>query len=406
MISLMVNENKNSVVFNLLLLLIPIYLGRIQEMIPFLENLHIAKIAMGMALLIFVMTIKSYSKANTALFKIPQVKYIIAIFVMALLSVPFSAWPGGSLDYIITSYSKLLLFVFLLVWCVNTENELNKLCWSFVVTVLIIDIAVFVNPNVTESTLRVFVSSTYDPNDIALLLVIAFPIMFYMMENNAGWKKLLLVVTMSMSLIVVLKTGSRGGLVALVAVLSMLSYNKGVGYVIKRLPIALILLFIALNNVSEAQKERLGTVFTMKEDYNATDRSGRVEIWKRGLSLMLNKPLFGCGINQFSIVNGKMPDGSWLTAHNSFIQIGAELGIISLMLFVMTIYMSIKTLNDCESNLENAWLIRGVRTALYGFCIGGFFLSWAYACGLYFLIALTVIINKIGTNKNKIFSTR
>jgi hypothetical protein len=393
----MVNEHRNRWAFNLLLLLIPIYLGRIQEMIPFLADLHIAKITMGIALLIFFLTLKGYAEANAVLSQIPQVKYIIALVGMALLSIPFSAWPGGSFNFIVATYVKLLLFVYLLVWCVNSEEELNKICWVFVLTILAIDIVACVKPSEVQG--RVYVGSTYDPNDMALMLVIAFPVTFYMMERNGGWKKILLCATMLMSVFMILKTGSRGGFVAFFSVLCIMAYHKGTVYVIKRIPILLILIFALLSFSTGTHMERFNTILAMQNDYNTTDRGGRLEIWKRGLSLMLRNPLLGCGVDQFTTANGKRADGTWQTAHNSFIQIGAELGVVGLVLFVMMIKKSIHSLREAEGNIENKWLVQGIRTGFYGFCVGGFFLSWAYFAETYFLIALSIIVQKISLNK-------
>jgi O-antigen ligase len=392
----MVNENKNRFVISLLMLLVPIYLGRIQELIPFLSGLHIAKVTMGIALLIFVLTIKGYSEVNNVLREIPQIKYIIAIFVLALLSIPSSKWPGGSLDFFLNSFSILLLFIYLLIWCVNNEDELNKLCWSFVLSVLIIDITALVNPSLVKG--RVFVSSTYDPNDMALLLVIAFPLMFYMMENHSGWKKLLLAVTQMMTLMIILKTGSRGGMVALVAVLAIIALQKGSGYIARRLPILALLVFIALSSATPEHMERFGTIFSMGSDYNMTTNGGRLEIWKRGIAILLHNPLLGCGVGQYETANGMMHGGTWQTAHNSFIQIGAELGIMGLVLFVLMLKRSITSLRESELKIEKSWLAKGTLTALYGFCVGGFFLSWAYYNATYFLIALAIIIQKIALN--------
>lgn len=389
-------DNNNNVL-NFLLLLVPIYLGRIQEMVPFLHHLYLAKITMGMALLIFFLSFDRYSEGNAVLSKIPQAKYIVLIFIMAVLSIPFSYWPGGSFNYIVSNYVKLLLFVFLLVWCINTEEELLKICWAFAGTVLLINIVGLVNPS--EIRGRIFVGSTYDPNDMALLLVVALPLLFSMMENTAGWKKLLLMVAMLTSLVMILRTGSRGGLVALVSVLGMVSYQKGLAYLLKRLPILLVLLFVVLGFASAVQMERLETIFSMGEDYNTTQQGGRLEIWKRGISIMFRNPFLGCGIDQFIIANGKMADGTWHTAHNSFIQIGAELGVTGLLLFVLLISSSIRSLKDKEGILEKIWLVRGIRTGLYGFCIGGFFLSWAYSYVTYFLVAISIIVQKISLNK-------
>jgi hypothetical protein len=41
------------------------------------------------------------------------------------------------------------------------------------------------------------------------------------------------------------------------------------------------------------------------------------------------------------------------------------------------------------------WFPKGVEIALYGYCVGGFFLSWSYASLFYFFIALSILHMKI-----------
>jgi hypothetical protein len=89
---------QNTFLSRLLLILVPMYVGRVQEIVPFLTHLYIAKITMILALLAYVSNRNLYADVHNDLNKIPQSKYIVAIFITALIGVPFSEWPAGSRD--------------------------------------------------------------------------------------------------------------------------------------------------------------------------------------------------------------------------------------------------------------------------------------------------------------------
>jgi O-antigen ligase len=63
----------------------------------------------------------------------------------------------------------------------------------------------------------------------------------------------------------------------------------------------------------------------------------RYEAWATGLDMFKQHPIFGVGPGQFG-------EYHYLTAHNSFVLVMAELGFVGLFLFIAIIYVSIKSL--------------------------------------------------------------
>lgn len=134
----------------------------------------------------------------------------------------------------------------------------------------------------------------------------------------------------------------------------------------------------------------------MKQDYNTSAQGGRLEIWKRGLSLMVTHPLLGTGAGTYTIADGTTHEGGkWSTAHNSFVLIGVELGIIALIIQIKLIQRAIQAVRRDVDTSPLPWFSKGVEIGLYGYCVGGFFLSWAYSSLFYFFIALSILHLKI-----------
>lgn len=377
----------NSLV-NLIVVLVLIYVGRIQELIPGLALLSIGKVAVILVLVLYFFSDKE-EQLKQPLFIYPQAKYIAIIAVLSVLSIPGSVWQGKSFDFVFSFYSKLLLFVYLMVMVLYKEAHLRKVCLGLSLSALALSVAAVINPRIVEAG-RISASGTYDANDFALLLVMCLPVMFYLWEEESGILKHFLLATMLLSLYVIPKTGSRGGLLALVAVVLAVLIKKGSrrffqGAIVAA-AVAAIFYYAAGN-----QLERLMTVSDLDTDYNQTAQEGRVQIWKRTSKLIVQHPLLGSGAGAFVTAEGQTHEGGkWSSAHNSFIQIGVELGVVGLLAHVWIIWKMIviaRKKNDKYSS--------GIEVAMYAYIVGGMFLSWAFAYLFYFFIGLSLAKSRI-----------
>ena len=123
--------------------------------------------------------------------------------------------------------------------------------------------------------------------------------------------------------------------------------------------------------------------------------------------------MLGVGVNNFPVAEGTISPLArrqergigvrWGAAHNSFIQVGAELGIPGLLLFVGVIASAFASLARVARNARRTGpagigvsrLAQSLMAALVGFVAGAFFLSLAYADMLYTLVALAIALAKV-----------
>jgi O-antigen ligase len=208
------------------------------------------------------------------------------------------------------------------------------------------------------------------------------------------------------------EAGSRGGLIALGVVVAFVLVRYTAIPLHWRLSVTALIAVMLIATASNRYWEEMGTIMSDK-DYNRTHEYGRLQIWSRGIGYMLENPLLGLGPGNFQVAEGTLSDMSerqqfgigvrWNAPHNSFVQVGAELGIPGLILFVAIIASALASLRRSAKNeraLTDAGesrphLTPALTAALLGFVFGSFFLSLAYAEMLYTLLALSIALEKV-----------
>ena len=296
-------------------------------------------------------------------------------------------------------FLKNMVFVFMIVVCATEDADKLRISWSLTLTLLVLMIFAAISPKVVEDG-RISVTGTYDPNDFALLIAMAFPITYALMQFQKTIMKVFFSGVLLFMVITILKTGSRGGFLSLITVLGIIFYRKGIKYAFALLPLILLFSFVISLTVRDHYWDRFDTILHPAHDYNITAQEGRLDIWKRGIIIMLENPILGSGAGTFTVAEGLMhqEEGKWSAPHNSFVQVGAELGIPGLVLFILILYHAFATVRKRDGT--SFWFEEGVEVGLYAFCVGGFFLSWAYSYVFYFFIALSIICAKTRLKMN------
>lgn len=394
-------QSSTGLLYGVMFMLL-VFVARIQELFHFLTALHLGVVSVLLVLLLFMLS--SRPAVQLSLLKIAQVKLVMGIFLLAAFSVPFSVWPAQSLEKLIPGYALTVFFFLMLIYAVNSFKDLHKLIWVYIFGVLLL--AFF--SIVSQGADRLSASSTYDPNDIAMLFVITLPIVYFFMNTQKGLSKLLLFVVLLTILFAFVLTVSRGGFVglAIVAMLTML-IDKYHSWVSKILIMA-VLIFAFLQFAPDAYWERIESIVNYEEDYNFIDEGGRITIWQRGMGFIAENPLTGVGFGAFSTAMGHaygqgISGFTWHTAHNAFLQIGAEVGIGGLFLFMLLIASSMRMLRKLRSKYNQQtgqpsdylWLSTALEISLWGYVATAMFLSAAYFPMFYFLIALCCILIKL-----------
>lgn len=364
-----------------------IVLARVPELFSFLAPLQLGKLVFALGMLLVLAT--QPRRLFTLWHDVPFGRYLLLLALAGACSVPFSVWRGGALADLL-GYLKTL-GGFLLVFVLAEQGREHILRLAILASVAILAILLLLD----TGTGRLHVSTSYDPNDMALLFVVFMPIVVAEALCATPVLRIPAWGIAICSVVGIALTQSRGGVLALAAVgtHALLVHKKRRWLLVPLFCMGAALIVFFAEDTLWSRFHDLQS----ESDYNYSAKDGRLEIWTSGLSMLATHPLFGVGIGQFSAALGMIGSGAYKTAHNSFLQLGVELGLFGFVVFLALLrsVFRMARAGAASMSLPPACRIRhsALLLGLTGYCVGGFFLSQAYGNILYMLLALAAVMH-------------
>jgi O-antigen ligase len=339
-------------------------------------------------------------------------KWLLALLCWMALSVPGALLPGYSFDLVVDNFIKTVLMYVVMVGAVRGIRDVERLAGVYLFSAASYATVVLTRFDLGSGTeWRLGHLYYYDANDFATFAVTAMPLgLYFTMAARRIGTRLFGLAALSVLTVAFVRSGSRGGFIALVAVAAFIVVRYTAVPLRWRLGSLAIVGLLVLGAASDTYWRQMSTILS-DNDYNHTEESGRVQIWRRGVGYMLEHPIFGVGPNNFGAAEGLLSPFAvrqqfgigvrWNAPHNSFVQVGAELGVPGLVFFLALIASAVGALrgrngDQASDDAESLPELRQVLTAsIVGFVVGAFFLSLAYAEMLYTLIALAAGLNKV-----------
>jgi O-antigen ligase len=338
-----------------------------------------------------------------------QFRLFTYLIIVMIFGVPFSYYRSASLKAVFDYASIALIFFFLFFQLVNSSKKLISILFMNCLGVAIYGIFILKSGKISIEG-RIAFGNMFDPNDIAYFLInfISFNLLF-IPKYNGGVKRLIAVFNIVISLIVILKTGSRGGVIALLSVIIFSLFSKSITIqlsIIKK--VIIILIAISSLQFVTMSSDRYKTLLDMKDDYNVTDQEGRIALWETGLRIIQTHPLTGVGMNRINEGIGRdyyergLPTAKWMTIHNSLLQIGAETGVFGLFLFCFMSFNVFRItshiiVKSCSEELIK--IAEMTRVGFLGHFVSSMFLSQAYSFYWIFYISLSTVLIHLLNNE-------
>ena len=379
-----------------------IYYARPEDWIPGLAILPLAKIAGGLVVLAFVLSLKQIRRRMPR-----EIIYLILLVSQLWLTVPFSpVWRGGAFQ-VVLDFSKLLPLLIVIYLAVGSMMRLRRILFVQAAAVAAITIASIVKARFSGGRLEGMIGGTYgNSNDLALAIDVCLPIcLALLLRTRSVWRKCAWALAMLGMVYGVFLTASRAGALALLAGAAVCLWQLGIrgrrGYLIPIVAIIAIAFWVSTggslrqrfdNTLSKSQATVQG-----EEDYSSAQE--RWSLLVRSLKVTAEHPLFGVGPGNFETVSG-----SWHVTHNSFTQMSSEGGIPAFILYVLILWRALVNLRAVRRLRKSGKEIRlfsmGLEASLAAYLVGSLFASEAYQFFPYFLIAYTTALYRAGVRVN------
>lgn len=404
--------------WDLLLVCVAVFLafdvGRIHQLFPQLIPFRPILVSAVAATILYLANFRDLRRLQAL--KHPIAICVLAILAMVALSVPFSLSPSRSLQFLYTELAKTVVLFLLVAGCVRSFRDVERLAQVYLFAAVIYGAVVYARGSRLSSG-RLNDLYTYDSNDFALFMVVALPLAFYHGSHARGKLRVLVA---SFAILVlgvgVVASGSRGGFLAGAGLLLFYVFASRTTRLAKRLAVVGVVVVVTLLAAQGWYWLRMKTLFSVESDYNVTTEYGRVAIWKRGIGYMVSRPFTGVGAANFGKAEGTISEVArqraaagkgtpWKAPHNSFVQMGAELGVPGLGLLLALLGFMFAALRragafghpgrDPPQAARGRALAFALAGSLVGWTIGAFFLSQAYASMLYALAGLVLGLAKL-----------
>ncbi len=271
----------------------------------------------------------------------------LAFTLFAFVSIYWSVSVELSLGRVV---SYVLLFALLISGSVfmYTEADLKKIKYALVWSSRLTAVVMLVFADYVDGRFRLMGIIEEDPNYLCAYL--AFGVVYGMgvlTSKKKLIKKLLAVAELTLYLYLVLVSGSRGGLLAIIAaaVVYLMTYgNKSVKSIGRKL-IFLTLIFTLVMVMIDYLPEYLKVRFTV-DNVVENGGTGRTELWGQVFDLFINgnvfRQLFGYGTATIVWCFERYGYSEVKVAHNMFLETLAELGVVGLILYAAAIFSFIK----------------------------------------------------------------
>jgi len=374
-----------------------------QTFIPGLSSLRVALVAVVVAVASYVH--HQISRGRPLTIWPREMKLTLCFVAWAFLTVPFSMWPGGSWNLLTDLYLKTLVIFWLLTNTVTTPARLRQVAWGL--TLMSIPPALGGVKNYTsgvymqygEGRIRGYEAGpmTGNPNDLALTLNLVLPltVALLFLTKRPLWRAVLIAIIV-LDVAVIVLTFSRGGFLtlALSAGIVLWRVTRRVGPKYALAAVGLLLVLAPL--VPSSYYARLATITDVEADATNSAEVRQQDLFV-AMAYIARHPVIGSGIGTNDLAMNEARGASWAAVHNAYLQVGMELGLPGLILYVAIVVGTLKAVGRVvrrtrgdAAHRELFWLASGLQVSLIAFVFAAMLHPAAYNFYFYYFGGLAL----------------
>lgn len=381
-----------------------VYCVRPEDWIPGLAYLPLAKISTVLALVALIMSV---GRSKRRFLDLPrEAIYFLGIIVLLFISAFLSTvWKGGAF-YGALDFSKAFIAWMLTFLVITSFARLKKIIFLQSASVAVITL-ISVLKGRSHPRLDGVIGGIYsNPNDLAFAIVLCLPFCFaFLLSTRSLARKAAWGAAMLMMCAALFMTASRGGFIDLLVTGAVCLWVFGIkGRRIHLVAAAAVVVIMLALAGGGKLKDRF---FAISENNvnNGLEESAhdsyeeRRQMIFQSLHVVARYP-WGIGVGNFAVYSG-----TWHDVHVAYLQIAAEGGIITFVLYLLFFARGFHNLKQRRRSPSDDPEIEIFAGALYatliGFIVGAFFAPEAYQYFPYFAVAYTSVLFAIAKEKEQ-----
>lgn len=342
-----------------------------------------------------------------------ELKMLLAITALGILFVPIAASAESSTDLLTDMFLKVVAIFILMINLINTRERLRTILKLVVICGTILSffaIISYVDGKFTVVTsgeqgtvvgVRIsgMVGGIFEnPNDLATSLDLLIPLAVALALTRKGLARAAYFFCAAILALGVILTFSRGGFLGMVAMAGLLLWKVGRRNKAMTALAVCTVVMVFLIAMPVGYSSRITSIFDTESDPTGSSQA-RKELLERAASVAANHLIIGVGMGNYTIYS--IHDQR---AHNSFLEISAELGVAGLVAYLVMLFAPLRSLRRIErENLaenrrgrqEMYYLVAAVQASLVAYLVCSCFGSIQYLWFLYYPLAYAVSLKRI-----------
>ena len=401
---------RGAVPFAALILFTFVSVAAPQSFVPALEPLHLALITASLAAASCLLS--RLTRGLPILGFDVEMRIACALLAWTALTLPFSVWPGGSLEFLSGIFLKTVMVFWLVGHVVDSVRRVRWVLWTL--TLMAVPLALtavthFASGeyvlNGSHGEVRRIVG--YDaplaqnPNDLALMLNLILPLSIALLLASEGASvRALLLSLIALDVVATVATFSRAGFLTLAAIgaiyLGKLIRRPGRGWAWA----ALAALLLGIPLLPPDYLGRLGTITDVDADPTGSSQA-RLGDTLAALGYVSRHPLVGPGVGTNTLALNLERGPLWKEVHNAYLECAVELGLPGLVLFLLLMrscFRRVATVRRASAghpDLREPFLLaEGIEMSLAAFALAALFHPAAYHLYFYYIAGLAVALDR------------
>lgn len=332
-----------------------------------------------------------------------EMKMLTVIVMLGAIHTPFAYSRAGSFALLTDTFLKVAIVFALMINLLDTRKRLQAILRLVVICGTVVSLGTIAalggKAGAGGERIKGLVSGQFgNPNDLATALNILLPITVALALSRRGRMRMLYFACAAIITFGIVISFSRGGFLGLAAMGIVLLWKVGRHNRIVTATVFLLMAGVFVSALPSGYTDRLFTIVNLEKDGTGSAQE-RQQLLAQAIEMAVTHVAFGVGMGNFSVYSVHNR-----AAHNSYLEISAELGLAGLIAYLVMIFAPLRTLRRIEGQAAFARTLRGremyylsigVQAAIVAYVVCSLFSSIEYYWYLYFLVAYAVSLKRI-----------